>query len=128
MALPLLPAWLVEHWLLCALEETGANPMATIAVDALTMMRLTVHDPSPEGAFHLAARAAMCTAAPALVRDALRTEWIEWRRSMLCPSCMGPKPSHHPACPKSTALGLAGFPDQESREAAREMLRRLTRT
>jgi hypothetical protein len=74
-------------------------------------------------------------AAPALVRELLQLEWMEKFVTMMseddaCPrcGCWGPistngKAEHEPLCSLNAALTAAGFPDQASRDAAREALK-----
>jgi hypothetical protein len=73
-------------------------------------------------------RASLAAAAPAMVRALLRVEWVG-----RCPLCderctayprPGERREHWEACPIDAALTLAGFPDQPSRDAARDRMGR----
>jgi hypothetical protein len=79
-------------------------------------------------------RLILAAAAPALVRALLM---VEWHRTLKCPEgvcvvCNSSRKSGHgvawteqrPQCDLNVALTAAGFPDQASRDAARERMRR----
>jgi hypothetical protein len=68
---------------------------------------------------------ALAAAAPALVRALLRVEWTfdDEDMSFFCPDCEQSRGEpHRPDCTLDAALTAAGFPDQGSREAARERM------
>lgn len=82
-------------------------------------------------------RAHLAAAAPKMARTLLKTEWAGRIRDFgetysCCPSCdaFAPGPDyggsgrHEPRCDHDAALTAAGFPDQASREAAREAIRK----
>jgi hypothetical protein len=78
------------------------------------------------------ARAKLAAAAPALVRALLLSEWpcVEGDEGSVGPECQGcesqgPRSeyTHRTSCPVDAALTLAGFPDETSRDAARDILR-----
>lgn len=75
------------------------------------------------------ARAKLAAAAPEMLRVLLQVEWEggDCAGTSVCPACAADKyPENrrrHDACPLDAALTAAGFPDQASREAARERVK-----
>lgn len=80
------------------------------------------------------ARARLAASAPALVRALLLAEWADNDDEDCCPVCGELKPEHDQEstggwtkngrpCALDAALTIAGFTDQASRDAAREMIR-----
>jgi hypothetical protein len=78
-------------------------------------------------------RAELASAAPAMVRALLKTEWRHLVGGKFCDGCPDNNPTpdtpyepvfdrHSPGCVIDQALTAAGFPDQASRDAARRHL------
>jgi hypothetical protein len=112
------PVWL-EEW--DAGERTltdGMGGCTILATDGTTPRNIAI--------------ARLAAAAPAMVRALLRVEWADERRGLDgCPGCDTVAPDrgdgtgeHDPSCPLDAALTQAGFPDQPSRDAARERMGR----
>jgi hypothetical protein len=79
-------------------------------------------------------RLMLAAAAPALVRALLAVEWGHEtdRFAKTCPECAGrvyrddwSEPRHDACCPLNAALAAAGFPDQASRDVARERIQKM---
>jgi hypothetical protein len=70
----------------------------------------------------------LLVAAPALVRALLAVEWVPmtmlaYPSIMACAKCTEMRRlGHKPTCSTDAALSAAGFPDQASRDAARERM------
>jgi hypothetical protein len=116
------PAWM-EDW---ACEANEAHARVFSRGGGIVAVRRNEGPGDPEAKDN-ESRLMLCAAAPALVRALLNSEWYSgtnWDGSCpysYCPRC-DVQDTHREGCELDAALTLAGFPDQPSRDAARERM------
>ena len=129
------PVWL-EEW---SADETddGARIVRLSGGGLVASMGRPGPTPSDPDSKEYTRRLQLAASAPALARALLLAEWANNDDEDCCPVCGELKPEHDREstggwtrngrpCALDAALTLANFPDQASRDAAREMIRKET--